>query len=188
MLLVDVVREGQVSAVLAALDAGSELDTADAGGWTALMVACRDGYAPIARLLIERGARLDTIGPGGETALGLAWRPAGPPGCSHPDRGASKGVKVDPCRMAAPAAHGRARRESSRPTARTARRRQPGAPTCPGSSGSSTTLRARPYGQALASFIKTYGADNPTAATMRANQAVVLRQLGDLSRARGDAR
>jgi hypothetical protein len=72
MLLVDVVREGQVPAVLAALDAGSELDTADAGGWTALMIACRDGYAPIARLLIERGARLDTIGPGGETALGLA--------------------------------------------------------------------------------------------------------------------
>jgi hypothetical protein len=61
----DLVRDGKIDAVRAAIDAGAQLDALDAGR-TPLMIACREGHDDIARLLIERGARLD------EPALGLA--------------------------------------------------------------------------------------------------------------------
>lgn len=72
MRFADVVRDGKLDAVRAAIDAGAQLDTLDHRGFTPLMVACREGYGDVAQLLIDRGARLDVVGLHGETALGLA--------------------------------------------------------------------------------------------------------------------
>jgi Ankyrin repeats (3 copies) len=72
MPFADLVRDGKLDAVRAAIEAGAQLDAADAWGLTPLMIACREGHEGVARLLMERGARLDVVGPHGETALGLA--------------------------------------------------------------------------------------------------------------------
>ncbi|MBK9036663.1 MAG: ankyrin repeat domain-containing protein [Myxococcales bacterium] len=72
MAFADLVRDGKLEAVRAAIDRGAHLDEADGRGWTPLMIACREGRARVARLLIERGAQLDAVGAHGETALGLA--------------------------------------------------------------------------------------------------------------------
>ncbi len=72
MSFVDRVRDGSITAVRAALDAGAAIDAPDVRGLTPLMIACAEGHREVARLLIDRGARPDLAGPHGETALGLA--------------------------------------------------------------------------------------------------------------------
>jgi hypothetical protein len=72
MAFVDRVRDGDLPAVRAGLDAGAPIDAPDARGRTPLMIACAEGHREVARLLVMRGARLDGEGPRGETALGLA--------------------------------------------------------------------------------------------------------------------
>ena len=72
MAFTDLVREGKLKQVLAALDKGAKLDKPDYRGFTPLMLACSEGRYAVAQLLMERGARLDHVGPHGETALTLA--------------------------------------------------------------------------------------------------------------------
>lgn len=88
MSFADLVRDGRLEAVRAAIDAGAPLDTPDDQGFTPLMIACREGHANVAQLLIERGARLEAAGPRGETALGLAMVHCRPVATTLVERGA----------------------------------------------------------------------------------------------------
>ena len=54
------------------LGAGADVDTRDWDGWTALMLAARNGHTEIARTLIEAGADVDTQDRNGQTAMMLA--------------------------------------------------------------------------------------------------------------------
>jgi len=53
-------RYGQWGRVQALLEAGTDVDSADVNGLTALMIACIQGHAECARLLLEAGADLPT--------------------------------------------------------------------------------------------------------------------------------
>lgn len=53
------VRTGDVSQLDALARAGADIDARDEHGQTGLMIAARDGQAPVVRWLVEHGANLD---------------------------------------------------------------------------------------------------------------------------------
>jgi hypothetical protein len=57
-------RAGDVSAVRELLDKGADADSADLGGWTALMAAASEGRRDVVDLLLDRGAKVNTRGKG----------------------------------------------------------------------------------------------------------------------------
>lgn len=109
MPFADLVLEGNVERVKAALDAGASIETMGREGLTALMLACREGHEALARLLLERGARVDAVGPNGESALAfamlrcpaiaesLAERVLGRPLRTHPPLGELDAQHCDVC-------------------------------------------------------------------------------------------
>ncbi|SHW55330.1 Putative ankyrin-like protein [Mycobacteroides abscessus subsp. abscessus] len=67
--LMDAAREGNVDALLPALDAGVPLNMQDADGNTMLMLAAYHGHAALVRLLAERGADGDLLNDRGQSPL-----------------------------------------------------------------------------------------------------------------------
>jgi len=63
------------------IKAGADLDRTDIFGWTALMVATREGYADVVRVLLEAGADRLLESNKGNTALSIAERYNNCPGC-----------------------------------------------------------------------------------------------------------
>ena len=61
-----------IESVIAALDAGADVDARNANGDTALHIAASRGLDDIVALLAERGAALDARNENGQTPLGLA--------------------------------------------------------------------------------------------------------------------
>ena len=53
--------EGDVSTVVAALDAGADLEARDGHDRTALLIAAAEDHVEVARLLVERGADADAL-------------------------------------------------------------------------------------------------------------------------------
>lgn len=60
---------GNTAAANALLDQGADVNAANTGGWTALMLASQNGHTDIAQALIMRGANLNLVNGGGTTAL-----------------------------------------------------------------------------------------------------------------------
>lgn len=54
------------------LKGGAEIDTADAEGNTALMLACRGGHGRLVKLLVRKGAKVAALNADGKTAEQLA--------------------------------------------------------------------------------------------------------------------
>eukprot|EP00931_Biecheleriopsis_adriatica_P115559 TRINITY_DN91342_c0_g1_i1.p1 TRINITY_DN91342_c0_g1~~TRINITY_DN91342_c0_g1_i1.p1 ORF type:complete len:482 (+),score=87.35 TRINITY_DN91342_c0_g1_i1:48-1493(+) len=72
MLAAGADQEGSVAIVRCLLEAGSDLETRDENGWTALMHACRNGNEEIARTLLAQGASLRVASADGKTPVILA--------------------------------------------------------------------------------------------------------------------
>lgn len=62
-------RQSDLEAARALLDAGAEIDAADANGWTPLMHACKSGNAKLATLLMSNGAAIEGRQKSGMTPL-----------------------------------------------------------------------------------------------------------------------
>ena len=77
--LIAAIKEGaDIETVRTLLDDGADVNTCDAEGYSALIIATEEGYGEIAKLLIERAADIHAIDPRGErTALIFAafWSP-----------------------------------------------------------------------------------------------------------------
>ena len=54
------------------IESGADLDAKDGAGWTALMVACWNGYTETVKLLISKGANIEAKDNTGWTALMVA--------------------------------------------------------------------------------------------------------------------
>lgn len=66
--LIASVEGGHVQAVRLLVDAGADVNRADAGGFTALMGAARTGHVGLVKFLLERGANLDAVDTSGKNA------------------------------------------------------------------------------------------------------------------------
>src|SRR5580698_9090147 len=62
-------RSGDLARVTGTLDEGAAIDSRNRIGDTALISACKKGFAPMARLLIERGANIDQADVSGVTPV-----------------------------------------------------------------------------------------------------------------------
>jgi len=58
--IADAVSKGQTDRVLALLDSGADINTANAAGLTLLMLAAKKGCLEIVRALLDRGAAVNT--------------------------------------------------------------------------------------------------------------------------------
>ena len=66
------IRTGDVSQLDALVRAGADIDARDEHGQTGLMIAARDGHAPVVRWLVEHGADLNHTAKFHVSALMLA--------------------------------------------------------------------------------------------------------------------
>ena len=73
-------RKGDIEAVKAALDAGTDANAKDDKGSTLLNLATRYGHLDVARLLVERGADLKVRSPAGGFPIHSAVQPPKDPG------------------------------------------------------------------------------------------------------------
>ena len=65
-------KAGDISGLMAALDAGADADGLDSQGWTALMHVVNQDNVPMAESLLKGGADVDIQAPDGATALFMA--------------------------------------------------------------------------------------------------------------------
>lgn len=70
--LLDALSEGRSAAVLKAIDAGANVETADSIGMTPLLYAARNGDVPLVQSLLQRGARVNSRALSRSTPLILA--------------------------------------------------------------------------------------------------------------------
>jgi ankyrin repeat protein len=80
--LLDAADHGRLDELTAILDAGQDVNAADAGGWTALLGAARAVQKDAVVLLLERGADVNAVRPGGYGALHLVEQAASEDGLS----------------------------------------------------------------------------------------------------------
>ena len=80
--LLDAADHGRLDELTTHLDAGVGVNSADGGGWTALLTAARAVQKDAVVLLLERGADADALRPGGYGALHLVEQAASEDGLS----------------------------------------------------------------------------------------------------------